>query len=350
MDAAETNDLFGAKPSGRVGEDHGEIYGILGMMLLKGEEHLAVITQIAEVAHVFEGSERKSIYQIKDVQFFPIIHPLCFANATGLHNGKPKQNTAGLITKLQKYLRDGFYFGRDYDITASRQSRLQFKKKIEGGVQVQPIDFIACEPRYFWNRDIYQGFQENNVSVKWCTPIIQGHVGYVKEPLESVDIEIVMITRRQKHRAGTRLNARGLDDEGFVANFAETEQIVKIKDLQYSFVIIRGSVPVFWSQEGKGGTKLYEDVILTRSSEMTKEAFRKHFSDVTSNYGTVHIIDLLKDATKREERLTKEYYKLFYDSEFRDKGSVKFLHFDFHRFTKGDKFQPLRVLISQIDE
>jgi hypothetical protein len=42
MDAAETNDLFGAK--GRVGEDHGVIYGILGMMLLKGEEHLAVIT------------------------------------------------------------------------------------------------------------------------------------------------------------------------------------------------------------------------------------------------------------------------------------------------------------------
>jgi len=44
MDAAETNDLFGTKPSGRVGEDHGVIYGILGMMLLKGEEHLAVIT------------------------------------------------------------------------------------------------------------------------------------------------------------------------------------------------------------------------------------------------------------------------------------------------------------------
>ena len=71
---------------------------------------------------------------------------------------------------------------------------------------------------------------------------------------------------------------------------------------------------------------------------MTKEAFRKHFNDVTSNYGTIHIIDLLKDSTKREERLTKEYYKLFYVSEFRDKGSVKFLHFDFHRFTKGDKF------------
>lgn len=44
MDAAETNELFAGKD--RVGEDHGVIYGILGMMLLKGEEHLAVITQI----------------------------------------------------------------------------------------------------------------------------------------------------------------------------------------------------------------------------------------------------------------------------------------------------------------
>ena len=44
MDEAETNNLFDGKA--RVGEDHGVIYGILGVMLLKGEEHLAVISQI----------------------------------------------------------------------------------------------------------------------------------------------------------------------------------------------------------------------------------------------------------------------------------------------------------------
>ena len=83
---------------------------------------------------------------------------------------------------------------------------------------------------------------------------------------------------------------------------------------------------------------------------MTKEAFRKHFKAVTDDYGQVQIVDLLKDATKREERLTKEYYKQFYDSQYKAEGKLKFLHFDFHRFTKGDKFQPLRVLISQLDD
>ena len=49
-------------------------------------------------------------------------------------------------------------------------------------------------------------------------------------------------------------------------------------------------------------------------------------------------MDLLQDKRDREVRLTKEYYKLFFDSELKDKGHVKFLHFDFHRFCKGDKF------------
>jgi len=32
-----------------------------------------------------------------------------------------------------------------------------------------------------------------------------------------------LISRRSRKRAGTRYNARGLDDEGNVANFCETE-------------------------------------------------------------------------------------------------------------------------------
>jgi hypothetical protein len=49
--------------------------------------------------------------------------------------------------------------------------------------------------------------------------------------------------------AGTRFNVRGADDEGNVANFIETEQIVSYLDQQYSYVLIRGSIPIFWSQK-----------------------------------------------------------------------------------------------------
>jgi len=44
-------------------------------------------------------------------------------------------------------------------------------------------------------------------------------------------IEVVLISRRSIHRAGTRYNARGLDNLGNAANFVETEQIVKIKQM-----------------------------------------------------------------------------------------------------------------------
>ena len=51
-------------------------------------------------------------------------------------------------------------------------------------------------------------------------------------------------------RAGTRFNVRGVNDDGAVANFVETEQIVLLpRQYNYSsFVIIRGSIPLFWHQ------------------------------------------------------------------------------------------------------
>lgn len=41
---------------------------------------------------------------------------------------------------------------------------------------------------------------------------------------------------------------RGVDDEGHVANFVETEQLVTMDTSTTSFVQIRGSVPLFWDQ------------------------------------------------------------------------------------------------------
>jgi phosphatidylinositol-bisphosphatase len=41
-----------------------------------------------------------------------------------------------------------------------------------------------------------------------------------------------------------------VDDNGYVANFAETEQAIFLGDDASSFVQIRGSVPLFWDQPG----------------------------------------------------------------------------------------------------
>ena len=46
----------------------------------------------------------------------------------------------------------------------------------------------------------------------------------------------ILVSRRSCFRAGTRYNIRGIDAEGHVANFVETEQIVEYGTARCSFV------------------------------------------------------------------------------------------------------------------
>ena len=75
-------------------------------------------------------------------------------------------------------------------------------------------------------------------------------------------MQLALVSRRSRFRAGTRYFRRGVDNEGHVANFNETEQILLVEAqnsaaaprsadefaAQLSFVQIRGSVPVFWGE------------------------------------------------------------------------------------------------------
>lgn len=49
---------------------------------------------------------------------------------------------------------------------------------------------------------------------------------------------------------GMRYKRRGVDKNGNVANYVETEQLIHVHNHTLSFVQTRGSVPVFWSQVG----------------------------------------------------------------------------------------------------
>jgi hypothetical protein len=54
-------------------------------------------------------------------------------------------------------------------------------------------------------------------------PLIQGYVGHAKPTL---DIDLILISRRRWLLGGTRFNSRGIDDDGNTANFVESEQII----------------------------------------------------------------------------------------------------------------------------
>ncbi len=74
------------------------------------------------------------------------------------------------------------------------------------------------------------------MDAKWIVPIIQGYVEYKSTIFDGKPLELVLISRRRHSMGGTRFNARGFDDDGNVANFVETEQIICYKHSIYSFV------------------------------------------------------------------------------------------------------------------
>lgn len=69
-----------------------------------------------------------------------------------------------------------------------------------------------------------------------------------------------VISRRSRYRAGTRYFSRGIDQDGNVSNFNETEQFVVLDgpdakgvgpirgDIRASYAQIRGSVPIYWAE------------------------------------------------------------------------------------------------------
>jgi hypothetical protein len=67
-----------------------------------------------------------------------------------------------------------------------------------------------------------------------------------------------LITRRSRHRPGTRYFSRGIDAQGHVSNYVETEQLILydgpdaklplVGKQVLSYVQTRGSIPVYWAQ------------------------------------------------------------------------------------------------------
>lgn len=100
--------------------------------------------------------------------------------------------------------------------------------------------------QFIWNLNLSQiDGHSNELQIqlfsKWCTKIIQGHIEQYSCPLSSTNIiRYFIISRRSCRKAGTRFYARGIDDDGNVANFVETEQIAFVGNFVFTNLQIRG--------------------------------------------------------------------------------------------------------------
>lgn len=131
----------------------------------------------------------------------------------------------------------------------TRNLKNQFIDKNE----YQKNPFSNLSPQYAWNTFLSTSLQ-SDLAHKVVFPIINGFVNFTN--YEKVDEEkelcFGVISRKDHRRTGLRFWVRGIDIDGNTANSSENEFIIIIRGKENSQLIsymqIRGSIPVFWSQ------------------------------------------------------------------------------------------------------
>ncbi|XP_065583548.1 phosphatidylinositide phosphatase SAC2-like [Artemia franciscana] len=194
-------------------------------------------------------------------------------------------------------------------------------------------------------------------------PIIQGYFETVRVPLflreeeevsldpnmipmtESVlpSLELTVISRRSRFRCGTRYLRRGVDENGYVANYVETEQIIRFSGHTVSFIQVRGSVPIYWSQPGY---KYRPPPQLDKGELECQQAFKSHFNREVDTYGKICVVSLVEKIGK--EKIIGDAFEkqiLMHDSP-----DLAYAAFDFHDNCRGLRFENVELLVSALEE
>ncbi|KAK3329399.1 SacI homology domain-containing protein [Apodospora peruviana] len=341
------------------------IYGTLGLISIGRDVFLCVITQASRVATVRPG---ETVERIDSVQFFCLnsaeyddvvaVDPYDFDADTSSVYGQSlgrREVTEHPCLELQKLLGNGtFYYSTDFDVTNRMQDR--------------PADAVAFDidnfdESFLWNsymirplvefrsrlqqqeRDALDASRILTSAIRgfcksWAIPQSAAPLRSAKTGLPSY---LTIISRLSCRRAGTRFNSRGIDDDGNVANFVETETTYwSPSGVVFSYAQVRGSVPVFWEQAA-GLLPGQQKITITRSADGTQPAFDKHFAELEQAYGAVHVINLLSTSKPGELELTTLYHRGVQHcplSRPGEKGSedhalLKETRYDFHAETRG---------------
>uniref|UniRef100_A0A4W6CXD8 Inositol polyphosphate-5-phosphatase F n=1 Tax=Lates calcarifer TaxID=8187 RepID=A0A4W6CXD8_LATCA len=270
-----------------------------------------------------------------------------------------------LLDELYKIFMDSdsFYYSMTYDLTNSVQRQGDSEKT---GLPL----WKQVDDRFFWNKHMIQDLIDLQVPEVdfWVIPIIQGFV-QVEElvvnynetsdeersspetpPQEITCVDdihprftVALISRRSRHRAGMRYKRRGVDTDGHVANYVETEQLIHVHSHTLSFVQTRGSVPVFWSQ---AGYRYNPRPRLEKGEKETMSYFAAHFEEQLKLYKKQVIINLV-DQSGREKIIGDAYLKqvLLYNNP-----NLTYVSFDFHEHCRGMRFENVQILTDAISD
>ncbi|KZT29277.1 DNase I-like protein [Neolentinus lepideus HHB14362 ss-1] len=340
------------------------IKGCLGLISVAQEMFLAVITSATEVGNTRpSASSPETVARIYEVSFYSLTSSTwddlaaasdalpspSYTDSVDVmmmqRNEAINQNTSAAAFEhpcapLTKILSSGtFYYALEpyWDISSRLSQRLSRDHKTRK-------DINTFDERFVWNEYIIRSLldfrdrldQEERVDLDRCQFIVlimQGYVGLFTLALPAPPTNgsptiatITLISRLGWKRAGTRFNTRGVDDDGNCANFVETETLFSTDQQCFSYVQVRGSIPLFWEQQG---FQTFGQRIQITRPQASQPAFERHFAQLTEEYTAVHAVNLLS-TKENEANLTAAYARHMQIAHGVFGSDVDITHFDFH--------------------
>ena len=360
------------------------VHGTLGLITIHNDVFICLVTGADKAATVRPG---ETVQQILSVDFHCLNssdHDYLLDQDIGLayQNGDaddggpasplpggPGQQTHPCVA-LKKLLSDkSFYYSSDFDLT----NRLQDRSEVAG-----IFEFDDFNKAYLWNSYMIKPLVDFRSrlstveraeldSTRLITSAIRGfaytykvaaQISPTRNTRHGLASAVTLISRLSCMRAGTRFNARGIDDDGNVANFVESETIFWAPTgTTFSYVQIRGSIPIFWEQQ-PGLIPGQQKVQVTRSPQATQPAFDKHFEDLEMRYSSIHIINLLSDEKPQEVELSRRYrghvghspLNNRHDGEKNEHQLLRETDYDFHAQTQNGRYEAASSIAMYIQD
>lgn len=300
--------------------------GLLGVLRLPSARYAVLATQARRAGSLPAGT----VYCVSRVKLVRLSALL------------PVRDDKELINAIAKMLDGGaLYYALDTDLTRSTQRSSR---------QGSPNAF-------WWTWPLAERLGEDGTM--WALRTVYGFVGTQVMRFQSKalptgtgEFNLTLVSRRSRRRAGTRYITRGVDAMGDVANFVETEQIAWCEErpsIYTSFVIIRGSVPVFWRQNNGIARPVPElDGKLTAS----RAAFAAHFDVIMKNYGGVSAVSLVDKHGS--ESVLADVFERHFNLDLRNLVgplAPRLVAFDFHSHCGGKEYERgLALLLERVKQ
>jgi hypothetical protein len=250
---------------------------------------------------------------------------LPFETETNTLSAQQEEDEARYLQLLnQLFASKAFYYSYTLDLTKNLQSVFSNEKSEQH------------EDHFFWNQYVSRELITAKCA-KWIVPIIRGFVSITQAKIYGEDFDFILISRLSCKRVGTRYNTRGIDAKGNAANFCETEQIICYKQKLMSFLQIRGSVPLYWSQ--KVNLKYKPKIQISQRDPSV--GFKSHFDDLLARYNDVVCVNLIDQ--KGGEKLLGDLFRE--QSKKLNNPNVKYVEFDFHHEVKGMNYDAIEKLV-----